>query len=54
MCAKDLPEPHVEEILLRQARYVLRDLHQKHPDCGYGKMAAACERVADYISQNAS
>lgn len=32
--------------LLMQARYVLRDLHAKHPDAGYGKMAEAVERAA--------
>jgi hypothetical protein len=42
------PEPdHGEATLLWQARYVLRDLHKKHPECGYGKMADACDRAAD-------
>lgn len=36
-----------EAVLLYQARYVLRDQHAKAPNCGYSKMAAACERAAD-------
>ena len=38
-----------DETILRQARYVLRDLHVKHSGCGYGKMAEACERAADKL-----
>lgn len=38
-----------DEVTLRQARYVLRDLHAKEPICGYGKMADACERAADKL-----
>lgn len=33
-------------IALRQACYVLRDLHAKQPDCGLDKLAAACEIAA--------
>lgn len=36
-------------IALRQARYVLRDLHAKQPDCGLDKLAAACEIAADLM-----
>ena len=36
-------------LLCRQARYVLRDLHAKHPDCGYGKMADGCEQAANLV-----
>jgi hypothetical protein len=35
-----------QAIMLMQARYVLRDLHHKHPNCGYGKMAEACHSAA--------
>lgn len=35
-----------DAILLLTARYVLRDMERKDPTCGYGKMAAACERAA--------
>lgn len=31
---------------LLQARHVLKDLHAKHPGCGYDKMANACEIAA--------
>jgi len=37
---------NADAVTLLQARYVLRDLHHKHPDCGYGKMADACEAAA--------
>lgn len=39
-------------LLLRQARYVLRDLHHKHSDCGYMKMATGCELAADMILED--
>lgn len=42
-----LPDLRDEATLLRQARYVLRDLHKKHTNCGYAKMSEACERAAD-------
>jgi len=38
-----------DEVILRQARYVLAGLHVKDPDCGYRKMADACERAADRL-----
>lgn len=36
-------------LLLMQARYVLRDLHAKHPDCGYLKMADGCAAAHDAV-----
>lgn len=33
-------------LLLMQARYVLRNLDVERPECGYAKMAAACEAAA--------
>jgi len=33
-------------LLLMQARYVLKNLHVERPDCGYDKLAAACESAA--------
>jgi hypothetical protein len=35
-----------QAVLLMQARYVLRDLHYKNSNCGYGKMAEACHSAA--------
>lgn len=35
-----------DELLLFQARYVLRSLDVDRPGAGYGKMADACKRVA--------
>lgn len=35
-----------ESLTLLMTRYVLKNLHHEHPDCGYGKMAEACERAA--------
>lgn len=40
-------EDHTERVFLWQARYALRDMHAKFPNCGYDKLAAACERAAD-------
>lgn len=35
---------------LRQARYALRDYHQKQPDCGFDKLAKICSEAADLLS----
>lgn len=40
-------EDHTERVFLWQARYALRDMHAKFPNCGYNKLADACERAAD-------
>ncbi len=42
-------EKETEAIILLQARYVLRDLNFQYPECGYKKMADACERAANRI-----
>lgn len=44
-------EDHTERTLLWQARYALRDMHAKFPNCGYNKLADACERAADRESR---
>jgi hypothetical protein len=36
----------MDRIQLLQARYVLLALNKERPDCGYGKLANACERIA--------
>lgn len=36
-------------LVLWQARYALKDYNVKQPDCGFDKLAGACEQAADTI-----
>jgi hypothetical protein len=46
LAAPASPSDEADRIQLLQARYVLLALNKERPDCGYGKLADACQRIA--------